>query len=310
MKSDIEYFYNIKIENLNSKGNYYFFESNYNKYYFVVLTRPLEDLQDLLTVTSELQTKNIKCHEFIYNKDNKIVTVIDDIKYVLLKVNYNSNESLDLIDITNFQKNLVLNPEKSKLYRNDWANLWSEKIDYFEYQIREIGKEKELVLNSFSYYIGLAENAISYVNNINENYMGQYTLTLCHKRIYYPNYPLNFYNPLSFIFDLRSRDVAEYLKFGFFQKEDVMLELENYLRTNNLSNYEYRMLYARLLYPSYYFDLYEKIMANELNEDVLVNVIALVDEYEIFLKEAYILINKHSPLEPIEWIMKKDANTL
>ena len=228
----------------------------------------------------------------------------------MLKLNILENKEIDLIDIVNFQNGLILNPEKSKLYRNDWANLWSEKIDYFEYQVREIGKEKELILNSFSYYVGLAENAISYVNNTNENYKGEYLLKLSHKRVYYPNYAINFYNPLSFIFVLRIRDVAEYIKNSFFKKENGYLELEYYLKTNKLSNYEYRMLYARLLYPSYYFDLYEKIMDNELEEDVLIDIISLVNEYEIFLKKVFILINQYSPIDQIEWIMKKDVNTL
>ena len=56
------------------------------------------------------------------------------------------------------------------------------------------------------------------------------------------------------------------------------------------------MLYARLLYPSYYFDLYEKIMNNEVEEDALIDIISLVTEYEIFLKKVYVLISKYSSL--------------
>ena len=310
MKSDIEFFYNIKIDKLNNNNNYYYFEYDFNSYYFVILNRPLEDMKDLLNISLELKNKHINCHEFIFNKDQKLVTTIDEINYVMLKINVKENQEIDLIDIVNFQNSLILNSEKSKLYRNDWANLWSEKIDYFEYQVREIGKDKELILNSFSYYVGLAENAISYVNNTNENYKGEYILKLSHKRVYYPNYAINFYNPLSFIFDLRIRDIAEYIKNSFFKKENVYLELEYYLNNTKLSNYEYRMLYARLLYPSYYFDLYEKIMNNEVEEDALIDIISLVTEYEIFLKKVYVLISKYSSIEPIEWIMKKDVNTL
>ena len=50
----------------------------------------------------------------------------------------------------------------------------------------------------------------------NETYQKEYLLTLCHKRVYYPTYKLNYYNPLSFIFDLRVRDIASYLKNKFF----------------------------------------------------------------------------------------------
>ncbi len=310
MKSDIEYFYNLKIAKLNSNSHYYFFEYNYSTYYFTSFTRPIEDLTDLIRVSEELRNRNINCHEFIYNKDGKIVTVIDDVKYIMLKINVDINTEIDLIDIYKMQNSLTLNAEKSKLYRNNWGELWSEKIDYFEYQIHEIGKDKELILNSFSYYVGLAENAISYVNNTNENYPKNFTLTLSHKRIFYPNTALNYYNPLSYIFDLRVRDIAEYLKSAFFHKENVMFEFTNYLENNKLTDYEYRMLYARLLYPSYYFDLYQQIMDDNLEEDSLVEIISLVNEYEIFLKEAYILISKYALIEQVDWLMKKDVSTL
>ena len=306
MKNDIEYFYNLKINKLDHKNNYYIFEYNFLTFYFILLTRPIEDLPDLYNVTQELINKKILTHEFILNKDGKLVTRIEDNNYVLLKIN-TSNVEFDLIDIVKFQNSLILNKEKSKLYRNDWATLWSDKIDYFEYQIREIGKDKELILNSFSYYVGLSENAISYVNHVNEMENKDFVLTLAHKRIHYPNYALNFYNPLSFIFDVRVRDVAEYLKNGFFQKENVLNELEHFLNTSRLSPYEYNLLYARLLYPSYYFDLYEKIMNNEEEESSLINIISLVDDYELFLKQAYYQISRYTYLEPIDWIIKKEA---
>ena len=67
------------------------------------------------------------------------------------------------------------------------------------------------------------------------------------------------------------------------------------------------MLYARLLYPSYYFDIYEKVMNNEENEDKLVEIISLVDEYEEYLKQVYLLISKYSYIDSVDWIMKKDV---
>ena len=307
MKSDIEYYYNIHINKLNTFKNNYSFEYNLEKYYFVMYQRPIEDLKDLYNVTIELRNKNISCHQFVLNKNNKIITNIDNTNYVMLKVEQD-NQEIDLIDIMKFQNSLILTKEQSKLYRNDWANLWSEKVDYFEYQISEIGKDKELILNSFSYYIGLAENAISYVNNIMSS-NNMYILTLSHKRIFTPNYALNFYNPLSFIFDLQVRDIAEYLKSAFFNNENSLKELEYYLNHKKLSDYEYKMLYARLLYPSYYFDIYERIMDNKVEEKELLKIISKVDDYEIFLKQSYLLINRYTQLEGIDWIMKKEVNT-
>ena len=307
MKSDIEYYYNIRIDKLNNYHNYYSFTYATDKYIFVNYERPEEDLKELNNVVRELKTKNIRCHEFVLNKDSKIITTMDNINYVMLKINVFEEQIIDLFDIIDFHQYLVLNSKQSKLYRNNWGELWSKKIDYFEYQIHEIGKDKSIILNSFSYYVGLAENAISYVNNINDSINGNYKLTLSHKRVYNPNYALNFYNPLSFIFDLQVRDIAEYLKSLFFKKDNAYNVLDNYLKKIKLSNYEYHMLYARLLYPSYYFDVYEKIMNETDNEKAIIEIISLVDEYEIFLKNAWILISKYNYIEPIDWIIKKEV---
>ena len=203
---------------------------------------------------------------------------------------------------------LVLNNNKSNLYRNNWGTLWSEKIDYFEYQVRELSIEKDVVKNSFSYYVGMAENAISYVNNTNMKYgRDAYQIVLSHRRVFYPNYKLNYLNPLSFVFDLEVRDIAEYLKAMFFKKDVgfCLDELSSYLKIRHLSFYEYQMLYARLLYPTYYFDVYESVMNKNCDEEELINIIKKCDCYEEFLKKAYLEISKYAKIDKVEWIINQ-----
>ena len=64
------------------------------------------------------------------------------------------------------------------------------------------------------------------------------------------------------------------------------------------------MLYARLLYPSYYFDIYEDIMNNNGDEEKLIPIINKVNDYQEFLKNAYFEISKYTNLEKIDWIIK------
>ena len=63
------------------------------------------------------------------------------------------------------------------------------------------------------------------------------------------------------------------------------------------------MLYARLLYPSYYFDIYEEVMNKERDEEDLVRVIKKADLYEDFLKKAYLEITKYALIERIDWLI-------
>ena len=307
MKEIINYYYNFDIIDTEEHSNYTSFKYLGEDFYFVFFNRTEEELRDLVTLTNELKLNGIRCHDIIINRLGNVLTKVGDNYYILLKINSSKNEEINFITLCEYIDKLKLNSTNSKLYRNNWGELWSKKIDYFEYQIKELGKDKSIILDSFSYYIGLAENAISYVNKINRviGISENDNIVLSHRRVFYPNTNLNYLNPLSFIFDLEVRDIAGYLKIEFFNGEDSLLDLITYLKIKKLTQYSYHMLYARLLYPSYYFDIYEDIMNNGADEEKLIPIIKKVEDYEIFLKEAYYEISKYTNLERIDWLLKE-----
>lgn len=307
MKETIHFFYNIDVEDIEEKDGRYHFLYNNRDYFFVYFNRLPEELDDLLLCCSDMKKRGINVHEIIVNCENKVLTQVDKVDYILFSLS-NPEEKYDIVDIIENNKKLILGNDKSKLYRNNWATLWSTKIDYFEYQIHELGNQKYTVIESLSYYIGLAENAISYVNATIQKYPKTYydKIVLSHRRIFYPNVKLNYLNPLSFIFDLEVRDIAEYLKALFFANDDTIDAFEElclYLHVTTLTTYSYQMLYARLLYPSYYFDIYEDIMNNEKEETMLLPIINKVNDYEEFLKKAYLEISKYASIEKIDWLI-------
>lgn len=307
MKETLEYYYGLDIESIEELDGKYHFKIENQDYFFVFYNRGIEELEDIINVSNEMVKKGINVHKILVNRNNSFLTKVGEYNYILFAVS-NLNEEYDIFDMVKISEKLVLNNNKSNLYRNNWGTLWSEKIDYFEYQVRELSIEKEVVKSSFSYYVGLAENAISYVNNTNMKYgMDVYRIVLSHRRVFYPNYKLNYLNPLSFVFDLEVRDIAEYLKAMFFQKDISFCldELSSYLKIRHLSLYEYQMLYARLLYPTYYFDVYEGVMNKNGDEEQLVNIIKKCDSYEEFLKKAYLEISKYAKIDKVEWIINQ-----
>ena len=303
MKQTIEFYYNLKIKELFIDNELYYFYLNNDKYYFIFFQRTEKDLKDIIECNNELMSLNIPVHEIIMNNKNEYLTYIEESPYILIKVNY-KNEEVSLLDINNYNNKLFLK-QNNTLYRNDWVNLWSKKVDYIEQQLKEIKIDK-VIHNSIDYYIGLSENAIYYVNAVNQKYKNNndYKIVLSRKRIIYPNMSINYFNPLYFIFDIETRDIAEYIKSMFFKGEDPFFELQNYLKVAHLSFYSANMLFARLLFPSYYFDLYEKIVNKDESSQILLDVIKKNKDYEEFLKKAYKEISLYAPLEDISYLIE------
>ncbi len=308
MKEMIKYYYNIEVEEIEELDGRYHFTFLQKDYFFVYYNRLPEELEDIINVSRNMKEKNIDCHDILLNKDGQVLTKVGEYHYILLAVT-NLKEEYGIIEMTDMSKRLVLNDTSGNLYRNNWSKLWSDKVDYFEYQIRELGLKKTSLTDTFSYYIGLAENAISYVTNTNKR-LQRTTLdriVLSHRRVFYPNLKLNYLNPLSFVFDLEVRDPAEYIKALFFSEDNefVELELDSFLKTTRLSAYGYQMFYARLLYPSYYFDVYERIMNKDASEEELVNIVKKASAYELFLKKAYYNIIQYASIEKIDWLISE-----
>lgn len=304
MKEAIENNYFVQIESLEENNDVYSFDFNNNKYIFTYFNRSLSELKEIIKYCEDLNKINIKTSTIILNKKGYVLTPVNELNYILLKVIPNYSNVTDLDEIINNSKKLTITTSNNSLYRNNWAQLWDKKIDYYEYQIREMGKDISIVLDSFGYYAGLANNAIQLVNSSQNLYNSKLDkIVLSHRRIFYPNYYLNYYNPLGFILDLQVRDIAEYIKAVFFANDNAFLDLKTYLQSVRLTNYEYQMLYARLLYPSYYFDVYDRIMNKKESQDKLIPIISKVNEYESFLKKAYLEISKYAQITKIDWLI-------
>lgn len=307
MKESINYYYNFNLDEVENWGDVYRFFYQNQVFYFVPFKRAASEVDDIINVSRELKQRKIDAHDIILNRYEKVITNVFNTNYVLLKPIGDIYEEYDLASIIKLNKQLVLSENKSKLYRNSWASLWSAKLDYFEYQIHELGKDKHIILDSFSYYLGLGENAISYLNATTLKFEQTESDKIClsHRRIQYPNYKLNFLNPFSFIFDIEVRDIASYVKSAFFAGEDALSYLSEALRLKTYSIYSYQLLYARLLYPTYYFDIYENVMNGLQEEDALIPIIEKVDQYQEFLKDAYYEICKYKIIDRVEWLLKE-----
>ena len=76
------------------------------------------------------------------------------------------------------------------------------------------------------------------------------------------------------------------------------------LNSINLNEIDYKLFFIRLLYPSFYFDIYEQIVNNEIEEEELKKIINKIPEYETLIKKTYVYIKNNNFLPDIEWIKK------
>ncbi len=296
MKNVINYYYHLNFEDIHQNDLYYKFTVGDSLYYFMLYRRNIEEVNDIYEVSNILINNNIYCHQIIPNINNQILTFVNGEAYILLKVFYSSDRKIKLDDIIYFSNKTLGIKNKSSLNRDDWKNLWSNKIDYFEYQVNKLGKKYPLIRDSFSYFVGIAENAICLLNEVNNYDM----FSVSHQRIKKDYTIFELYNPLNFIIDVRIRDACEYFKSSF--NENTFEQIKWYIYYNKLTINECLMFFSRMMFPTFYFDIYEDIINNGGDEKLLIPIIDNIPMYENTLKKLYLYLRSLFNMPDIEWL--------
>lgn len=292
LKNIIEYFYDLKIDTLHKNIHRYEFEINKNKYCLVLSYRYEKELEQI----ENLIKNNQNFDQIIRNINSKLITNINGRNYLLLK---KSNKKISIEDeLLNYYKVLLPSQLYFNIDRTDWVYLWSEKIDYIEYQKIHLKGEYPLLEESINYFIGMAENAIMYVRNCFAEDSDLDDIVLSHKRIT----TKEFNSPINLIVDHRSRDISEYLKYLFFTNDYDYIKISKYLQKLNLNSYIYKLLYGRMLFPTFYFDKYDDIVNKNKSEKEILAIIKKVEAYEDFLKNIYLIINQNIAIKKVDWL--------
>lgn len=304
MKNMIEFYYNIKINKVQNKDNIYSFTINNQTY----ILKPYYKDESTINSCYRLGTmlnNTLPLNNIIPNKYNNPISIIDNTPYILLQVKNNNTISLKIIShISNTQFSNITYIKN--LERNNWEKLWGDKIDYYELQVNENKKKFPLIRESFDYFIGMGENAISYlVNTKLETKPTIYDEKVpSHNTIYN-----SLFDPTNIILDHKARDLAEYIKYSFWNNNtNIFNELNEYFKYNYFSEYGIRVLFSRILYPSFYFDLYDEIITGKKEENKLNNIIDRITEYELYLYNIYIYLNMFYNIPETNWIKKQGFN--
>ena len=300
MKNIIEFYYNIRIDEIHNKDDYYFFVLNKNHYIFKPYFDDIDKILDIYKL-NRLLSERTNIDNIILNRYGNPITKVNNSFYVLILSNNRNN--FTLVDISNMANLSDINNQPlDKLERNNWEILWANKIDYFEMQVHENAKKYPLIRESFDYFIGLSENAISYLVNTKR----EVSPTIYDMKVISHNSLNNsLYDPSNIILDHKARDVAEYIKMSFFNNNlNIFKELEEYFHYNYYSIYGIRVLFARILYPSFYFDLYDGIISGKNDEKQLNMIIDKINDYEIYLYNVYLFLKRFYDIPMVDWLKK------
>lgn len=301
MNNIISYYYgfnNVKVYRLNDK---YYFNYNNDIYFFLNIMMPLNIIDNVKKIYSELISKNIFTNKIVLNTQGQMITMLNNESYVLVKDETNGKK-ISINDILFLQNNTfnILNNRDN--ISTKWINLWSQKIDNYEFQFKEISGKYKLLSESIYYYIGLGENAISYLVN---NKISINSSVVSHRRIDCFMNSFDFYNPINYILDSRVRDFSEYIKSMFFHEDISFNSIMNYLNYLNFNREEYILFISRLLFPTYFFDIYDDIVGNGSSEETIKKILNKNDDYISFLKNIFyfIIYTKRVNIPVIEWII-------
>jgi len=292
MKNVIYTYYNILLDEINKDNSNYYFYHNGDLFLFYLVEN---DINLVKTIYSYVKNSFIECFEIIENKNKDLFTKIDNKNYSLLRIKGILKYEVKFDEFKHYPVN-----ENG----NNWAKLWSDRLDYYEIQLRELGFNYQTVLNSYGLFSGLANNAILYYNLTLKNFDEKPIVSIVHNRMYYPMYLLEYNNPLNFIVDYSIRDIGEYIK-AYVMNEDYeennILILLDRLELNNIM---FNLLYSRLLYPTFYFDIFDKIILEDGVDNDIVDVLNNVDKYLSLLKVIYYKYKDKYKMFNINWINK------
>lgn len=279
-----------------------------------------KDYTFLLSKTTEDENSLNKLNELI----NSLYNVFDGNVVYIVKNKYNKyisssegNNNICMltykdeknIDINYFIKMHMafLNTFNYYVNLDDIIILWDQRLEYIQNQCLvalNFDNDAHMILYEYSQFaIGLAINALQYLSDMKIDFNKKYYLTtLTHRRIKKMD-KFELFNPFNLIVDHSSRDLAELYKNNLIDFDTLFSICQSY--SYNVDEYEY--LIARLLFPTFIFDIIEDIATDNTMYDYQKEIYyAISKQNEQFdkLKYFYKRISQLMLIRPIDWLNK------
>lgn len=268
MKEFIEYNYDLRCDDLAILNNLLYFK-HLDKFY--IISNFNRDEVEFEKVLNYLISNNLKSLKVVMNKKGSYISEFNGKKYVVME----SDCENEIIDFPICIGGLINE-------NNYWNEIWENRVVQLEKHKSELSLNKDIfyILN---YYIGLIEICIYNYNLLIRKYGQKNGLSIQHNRIEFPMYSFSYYNPVNYLFDFEFRDFAEYLKMRFFYSDFSTDEAISVIDNYNFDNFSINMFFVRLIYPTYFLELYDMQNKNNVYSDLFFDLLKKSSQYENFI---------------------------
>ena len=268
MKEFIEYNYDLRCDDLAILNNLLYFK-HLDKFY--IISNFNRDEVEFEKVLNYLISNNLKSLKVVMNKKGSYISEFNGKKYVVME----SDCENEIIDFPICIGGLINE-------NNYWNEIWENRVVQLEKHKSELSLNKDIfyILN---YYIGLIEICIYNYNLLIRKHGQKNGLSIQHNRIEFPMYSFSYYNPVNYLFDFEFRDFAEYLKMRFFYSDFSTDEAISVIDNYNFDNFSINMFFVRLIYPTYFLELYDMQNKNNVYSDLFYDLLKKSSQYENFI---------------------------
>lgn len=268
MKEFIEYNYDLRCDDLAILNNLLYFK-HLDKFY--IISNFNRDEVEFEKVLNYLISNNLKSLKVVMNKKGSYISEFNGKKYVVME----SDCENEIIDFPICIGGLINE-------NNYWNEIWENRVVQLEKHKSELSLNKDIfyILN---YYIGLIEICIYNYNLLIRKCGQKNGLSIQHNRIEFPMYSFSYYNPVNYLFDFEFRDFAEYLKMRFFYSDFSTDEAISVIDNYNFDNFSINMFFVRLIYPTYFLELYDMQNKNNVYSDLFYDLLKKSSQYENFI---------------------------
>lgn len=260
----------------------------------------------------------------IQNKDEEWFTTKGDDHHIACRIEQNQtpneiSQGTALAMFHQSSQSFPNEPERISCF-GLWKDLWIQKLEYYEELIPTLVSAVdnliyERMMEAFPYLIGTTESAIQLLVECEAEtrFATNDTPVICFIR--YESQVLDkIIWPNDFVYDHYARDVAEMLRLEFLKDQDLQVTSENvrgllasYEEIQPISIFAWQMIYARLLFPSHFYDLFDEIIESnkEKHASQLNQMIQRHHQYEQKLAQFYSIVGIDTiknKMSTVDWL--------